>query len=127
MGQILVIDDEEAVRGILRRALERAGHEVLDADNTEEGIRCFHEHRVDLVIADLFMPKRGGLDLIRQLREDDPDVKIIAMTGAAVLRDVDIGSMAVESGARSIFRKPLDLDELEAAVSDLLAEAEVGE
>ena len=118
--RILVVDDEKQITGMLQQAFGRSGYQVVKAAGTEQAMSCFRSHPTDLVITDLFMPQRGGLDLIRQLTDETPGIKIIAITGVAVQDVADLESLATQAGARHVFRKPLDLDELLAAVDELL-------
>ena len=68
MARILVIDDDSMIRDLLREMLEQDGHDVVEAEDGEEGVRISHQARADLVITDLFLPPRGGLAVIQQLR-----------------------------------------------------------
>jgi len=115
MAQILVIDDEGAVRKMLRRLLEHLGHDVVEACDGGEGIQLFQQGGIDLIISDIVMPQ-SGLDVIRQVRQTDSDVSIIAIT------DYDIAAleMAKELGADYIFEKPLHIQDVMETVEDLL-------
>ncbi len=79
--KILVIDDEEAMRGYLRMVLEKEGYEVTDAADGHEGLEACRAELPDLVITDLVMPNKGGLETIRELKADFPALHIIAMSG----------------------------------------------
>jgi DNA-binding NtrC family response regulator len=81
LARILIIDDDENVRDVLRQMLEREGHEVDEADNGDDGVRFFSEQRQDLVITDILMPGMGGVQTIMELRLLSPEVKIIAISG----------------------------------------------
>ena len=83
MGTILVIDDQEPVRTLLRAALEGDGHEVLEASNGLLGLERSRERAADLVIVDMLMPEMNGLDLMAELNRTLPHVKVIAMSGAS--------------------------------------------
>ena len=79
---ILVIDDDAAMRGYLRIVLEREGYEVAEASDGNEGIAACHGGALpDLVLTDLVMPNKGGLETIRELKRDYPDLCIVAMSG----------------------------------------------
>ena len=84
MPRILVIDDEEIVRDMLRNLLQHAGYEVTEAPDGDEGVRLYQAERPDLLITDVFMPGRNGLEVIKELREEDPDAKIIAIAAHAL-------------------------------------------
>ncbi len=79
--RILVIDDEETMRGYLRMVLEKEGYAVSDAANGHEGLAACHADLPDLVITDLVMPNKGGLETIRDLKRDFPQLHIIAISG----------------------------------------------
>lgn len=79
--KILIIDDEETMRGYLRMVLEKEGYVVQDAADGEIGLAACHADPPDLVITDLVMPNKGGLETIRDLRRDFPHVRIIAISG----------------------------------------------
>src|SRR6267378_6795934 len=81
VARILVMDDDELLRGALRVALEAAGYEVVEAANGDEGLRLQREQGADLVLVDIFMPERDGLEVIRALRAETPQTKIVAMSG----------------------------------------------
>ena len=108
---ILLIDDQESVRMVLKRVLENAGYQVAEAANGREGLNLFRATSPDLVITDLEMPDMDGLELFWELTSDFPDVKVIAMSGAPPeLRAVK------QLGARQTFEKPFDLQVLLRAV-----------
>jgi DNA-binding NtrC family response regulator len=81
LARILIIDDDEYVRDVLRQMLEREGYEVDEACNGDDGVRIFSEQRQDLVITDILMPGMGGVQTIMELRLLSPEVKIIAISG----------------------------------------------
>jgi CheY-like chemotaxis protein len=80
-AKILVIDDEEPVRAYLRMILEREGYTVLDAEDGDAGLERCRAETPRLVITDLVMPRKGGLQTIKELRRDFPEVRIIAISG----------------------------------------------
>jgi DNA-binding response OmpR family regulator len=81
MTKRLVIEDDDRLRTTLRKMLERSGYEVVVASNGKEGIKHFREAPCDLVITDLIMPEKEGLETIRELKEEVPDIKVIAISG----------------------------------------------
>ena len=81
MATILIIDDEESIRHLLREVLEKAGHKVLEASNGREGLEVYQKHPADLVIMDLLMPDTDGLETTLQLTREYVDAKVIAITG----------------------------------------------
>ncbi|MDH5667343.1 MAG: response regulator [Nitrospira sp.] len=109
---ILVIDDQECVRMLLRLILEDAGYQVTEAMNGRHGLELFRECPADLVITDIAMPEMNGLDLILELTKAFLDIKVIAMTGASS----EELQKAKLLGARQIFQKPFNTQALLSAV-----------
>jgi len=124
MARVLVVDDEDIVRALIRRILSMDGHEVLEAANGKLAMRLFRESSPDVVITDIIMPEKEGLETIMEMRQEDPDVKIIAISGGSYLLGPgqNIVETAARMGAARVFTKPFDLKALSAAVRDLLAE-----
>ena len=116
MAQILVIDDEYECRVAFRKALEHVGHAVLEASDGEEGILLYREQQPDLVILDILMPGKEGIETTRELKREFPDVKIIAMSGSGT----GYLDMAKEFGAERTFSKPFKGEEMLKAVKKLL-------
>lgn len=81
MARILIIDDEEPVRTMLRQMLERAGHEVVEASDGDEGLALYRSAPTDLIITDILMPKKGGLAAIAEFRREFPGSRIVAVSG----------------------------------------------
>src|SRR3989442_1851329 len=81
VARILVMDDDGTLRGAIRVALEAAGYEVMEAADGQAGLRLQREQGADLVLVDIFMPKRDGLEVIRALRAERPQPAIVAMSG----------------------------------------------
>lgn len=118
MATILIIDDEESIRNLLKEVLERANHHVLLARDGQEGLILYQQNKVDLVLMDILMPGTDGLEATLQLTREYLDVKIIAMSGAQGDRNfLDVAKLF---GARRVFEKPFDLDKLVQAVNEEL-------
>jgi two-component system, response regulator, stage 0 sporulation protein F len=119
MATILVIDDEESIRNLLKEILERANHRVFEARDGKEGLALYQQNKVDLVLMDILMPGTDGLETTLQLTREYLDAKVIAMTGAQGDRNfLDVAKLF---GARRVFEKPFDLDKLVQAVNEELA------
>ena len=116
LAKILVIDDEFEVRKMLRKMLEKAGYEVTEARNGAVGINEYRKDPADVVITDIIMPDKEGMETIRELKKEFPDVKIIAMTGGNEM----YLSTAKKFGVRGAFMKPLNQSKLLGAVKELL-------
>jgi CheY-like chemotaxis protein len=116
---ILLIDDEEGFRCVLKQVLVNAGYEVMEASNGVEGIRYFYEHPADMIITDIIMPEKEGIETMIELKKAFPDVKLIAMSGGGWYgTEIDF-DMAKKLGARTL-DKPFALQELLDVVNDLL-------
>ncbi|MCK4486615.1 MAG: response regulator [Desulfobacterales bacterium] len=114
MARILVIDDHVYIRDVLRQALERFGYDVLEAPDGEVGVRLYQEEPTDLVITGIIMPEKDGIEVIKELRREFADVKIIVLSASGRLL------LAKKLGAQRIFDKPFRLKEVLEAVKDLL-------
>lgn len=119
MATILVIDDEDSIRSLLKEVLEKAGHRVLNAHDGQEGLAAYQKNKVDLVLMDILMPNTDGLEATLHLTREYVDAKIIAMTGAQ--GDKNFLDVAKLFGARRVFEKPFDLAKLVQAVNEELA------
>jgi len=118
MARILIVDDEEMDRLLGRTILQDAGHELLFAQDGDAALKTYREEEVDLVVTDLAMPNLNGLRLIRTLRDEDPDARIIAVSGVSpeqLPRAKDLGA------SRTLF-KPLSREALLEAVEEVLDE-----
>ena len=116
MARVLVVDDEEVSRLVIGKILENAKHEVAYAANGEQGINYYNKDPFDVVVVDLVMPVKNGLQMIRELYEHYRDVKIIAVTGV----DPENLPLAEQLGAVASMTKPVNpeklLEEIEAAL-----------
>ncbi|MDP3921045.1 MAG: response regulator [Candidatus Omnitrophota bacterium] len=121
MAHIIVIDDNTDIREILGTFLTESGYEVTLAADGKQGVDRFREKAADLVITDLLMPEQEGVETIRILRKEAPNLRIIAMSGGAKLIPVDYLDLARKLGANRVFQKPFDIQELLKAIEDLLA------
>ena len=119
MARILLVEDDDNARKALRRILERAGFIITEAANGSEALQFYHAMPVDLVITDILMPERDGLETIMALRKVVSDVKIIAISGGGGI-NMDVLSVAKQLGACCAFHKPVDIRELLVAVYKLL-------
>ncbi|MFC1835114.1 response regulator [Thermodesulfobacteriota bacterium] len=121
MGRILVVDDDNQVREMLKQMLERDGHEVVEASDGNAAIKLYTQNPTDIIVTDIFMPDIGGIDTIAGLKGQFPDAKIIAISGGG--GDVaaqDCLEFAERMGVDRTFSKPLSNEEFTAAVSELL-------
>jgi DNA-binding NtrC family response regulator len=120
MARILVIDDQEPIRRIVRRALEQAGHEVIDASDGEMGMQMLARHSVAVVISDIFMPGQDGILTLRQIRKQFPDVKVIVISGGDSTGMLDLRRDAELLGAVKSLQKPFTAREIIDLVRSVL-------
>lgn len=121
MASILLVEDENDLRDVVRRTLEGAGHRVREAVNGEKALAAFHADPPDLVITDIIMPNKDGLAFIAALRGAHPQARIIAMSGGGRARFLDLLSVAEKAGANFALAKPFRKSELLACVERVLA------
>jgi YesN/AraC family two-component response regulator len=117
MARILLIDDDDAVRTTLRLTLVHFGHTVIEARNGKEGMERFQHANVDLVITDIVMPEKDGLEVVMELRERHSSVKIIAISGADSGDYLDSARLM---GAAKVLLKPFTNERLMTAINGLL-------
>jgi len=116
---ILLVEDEDMVRDLTKRILERSGYTVLSAANGKEAL-SLHEkerHRISLVILDVIMPEMGGRECLKRLHEINPELKILVTSGYYAR---EIEAEAIESGARGFVCKPYDMERMLTAVREVL-------
>ena len=118
MTKILVVDDDPAIRDLLCKALERDGFTVDQAEDGDEGCRKFDQSPADLVVLDIMMPNKEGLETIMSLKKTDPAVKIIAMSGGGHSGMMDALPIAKKLGALVTLPKPIEITELLELVHD---------
>lgn len=122
-GRILVIDDDPSIRQTLHIALSKAGYDVLGARDGEEAIQLWRDQGADLVIADILMPKKSGLQVIKELQAHSPSPPVIAMTDGGRTKNLNPLSHAELMGAVRTVAKPFSLEKMLAAVEQALAES----
>jgi len=120
VASILVIDDDPSLRRTMRRILERGGHSVREAEHGLAGLRMVAAEAPDVVVTDLLMPEKEGIETIVELREKHPSVGILAVSGAGGLAD---GGPLVDAklfGADSTLPKPFAVEDFLRAIEDVL-------
>ena len=121
MAKILLIDDDEYIRMWTSIHLDKAGHQTTTAADGDPGINLASKIKFDLVITDIIMPDKEGLETIIELKKGNPDLPIIAMSGGGHMSSDDILELALSLGANAVLRKPFDGSELIALVESCLA------
>jgi CheY-like chemotaxis protein len=120
MGVVLVVDDDAMIRDVIRSALEGAGHRVIEAAEGSEALQKLTEGSVELLIVDIMMPKKGGIETLMELRRSVPGIKTIVVTGKVDTDSASFKNLIHAFGVQQVFPKPFDLEELTAAVEQLL-------
>lgn len=122
MAKILVVDDEQNIRNILREMLKKEAHEVFEAGSGQEATEILDGNAIEILITDLVMPGKTGLDLIMEIKERMPKLNIIAISGGGGINGrFDYLPIAQLIGANNIIRKPFSMADIKKAVSELLA------
>jgi signal transduction histidine kinase/CheY-like chemotaxis protein len=120
IGRILLIDDESAIRKLFIQKLAGRGYEIIEACDGKEGLKLYHENRPDLVITDLVMPEKEGIETITELKREFPNTKIIAISGGGRNIPDAYLQLAKNLGVERTFPKPVDWPELIKTIRDLL-------
>jgi DNA-binding response OmpR family regulator len=122
MARILIIDDDDQVRKMLRLTLNAAGFDVVEAQDGKVAMKLFHEDPtlVDLVITDLIMPEKEGIETIIELRRDFPKIPIIAISGGGRIDPNDYLILAKKLGAQITLEKPFSRKDIIDAVNELI-------
>ncbi|MCC6913947.1 MAG: response regulator [Rhodospirillaceae bacterium] len=120
MAKILLIEDDALLAGVMEAVLRKAGYTVVTIPNGGSALAKLEGENPDLVITDLIMPEKEGIETIRAIREKDEHVPIVAYSGGGVMKNYDFLKMAVKLGANDALCKPFANEELLAAVKRLL-------
>lgn len=131
MVKILVIDDEEEIRDVLQQVLQRAGFEVCVADCGDTGIDMLRVRPVEVVIVDIIMPGKSGVQITKEIGKEFPNTKILAISGGGNIGPLSYNptgiattaylNSALEAGAHAILTKPFNSQDVIEAVRDLAA------
>lgn len=122
MSRILVVDDDEMIRLLLRRVLEKAGHEVCEAPDGRVAMKIYSEQKPDCVITDLIMPDQEGIETIQQMRRHAHTAPIIATSGQSSLMVAHYLKIARALGADAVVEKPFSIAQMLELVTRLLAQ-----
>lgn len=120
MANILIIDDDIQFRTMLRKMIERNGYEVIEASGGKEGIKLYRKNPTDLIITDLIMPEKDGIETIQELKKEFPDIRIIAISGGGRLGPQDYLHLAKMFGVQRTLTKPIELPVLLQTIEELL-------
>lgn len=122
MARILVTDDNPAIRTLLTEILENRGHEVETATEGISALKCLQTSAFEVLVTDIFMPGKDGIELIMEVRVLYPNLKIIAISGGGPGMGMDLLKPAQRLGAMRILRKPVSRADLLQAVDEVLGE-----
>jgi DNA-binding response OmpR family regulator len=122
MANVLVVDDEPMLRRTFRAILEQAGHVVVEAEDGARAIALFSAHKPDLVITDIIMPNREGVEFIGEMRRHDREVPIIAISGGGSTGGELFLTLASHLGATRTLQKPIRQAALLEAVDACLSQ-----
>jgi CheY-like chemotaxis protein len=122
MATILIVDDDPQVCDVLEQVLQKEGHRVCSALNGAEGICLYRQHLPDLVLLDILMPQKEGLETILEIRQEFPNVKIIAMSAASEGAKIDLLELAQRLGAQHRMTKPFQLQKVIELVDTALSQ-----
>lgn len=127
MQRILVIDDDEMTLEVLRKILETEGYEVVTALDGQKGLDAFRQNPVDMVITDLVMPVKDGLRTIMELRKEDKNLPIIAISAGGAIAKERYLTAAQYLGDVTAIPKPIKREEIVVAVKKLLQEKDLSD
>ena len=122
MKHVLIADDDDQIRGLLCETFTQAGYDTLSASNGLEVLEMVNELPCDIIIADILMPEKEGIEMIMELRLQWPDIPVIAMSGGGYVDAGKYLGIAERLGVKATFQKPFDRRDLLRAVEEILAE-----
>lgn len=120
MSAILVVDDQKGIRDVLRKVLIEAGHDVAEAENGAAALALARGQAFNLIITDIIMPEMEGIETIATMKREQPNLKILAMSGGGRAKVMDFLAVARKTGADAILEKPFRKSELLDRVAELL-------
>ena len=122
MARILLVDDDDQVRQMLKKTFEREGYEVVEASDGVQAIEAYDPQSIDIVITDIVMPEKEGIETIRDIRTTNPKAKIIAISGGGRIQPGDYLNWAQRFGVEATFTKPIRRQEILDTIEELLKE-----
>jgi len=121
MARIMIVEDDDALRSVLRRSLETEGHQVIEEPDGGSALRHFAGDPADLVVSDVFMPVMDGIDFLMRVRDAFPEARIIVMSGGGDLGKTSVLDAAARLGADGVLEKPFEIAEFLEMVRATLA------
>ena len=120
MTAILMVDDQKELRAVVRRVLTEAGYEVAEAEDGDAALAAFRASPPALVITDIVMPGKAGIEVIATMKREHPEVKVLAISGGGRAHVMDFLAIARKVGADAALEKPFRKSDLLARVAELL-------
>ena len=120
MAVLLVIDDDAGMRKLMVRTLSNGNHLVIEAENGREGLKLMDQHKPDVVITDILMPQKEGIETIREVQERAPNTRIIAVSGGGMSHNLMFLDVARAFGADAVLAKPFRPAQLVDMVEQVL-------
>ncbi len=120
MPSILIIDDDDSLRDALCRTLRKEDYTIMEASDGRQGMKQLERSPANLILLDMFMPDKDGLETIMELRRTHPGVRVIAMSGGGFKGTVDVLHVAKKLGVRRTLSKPFTREQLLDAVREEL-------
>lgn len=120
MAVLLVIDDDAGMRKLMVRTLSAGNHQVIEAENGREGLKLMDQHKPDVVITDILMPQKEGIETIREVQERAPNTRIIAVSGGGMSHNLMFLDVARAFGADAVLAKPFRPAQLVDMVEQVL-------
>jgi DNA-binding response OmpR family regulator len=122
MSKIMVIDDTDSVRASICKILKKSGNEVIEAKDGEQALESLKKQKCDLLILDVVMPKKGGVQALMEINQIDPKVKIIFITGKVPQESDAFRLLSSSFGVKDIIYKPFKKEDLLAKVKKCINE-----
>jgi DNA-binding NtrC family response regulator len=122
MASILITDDEPSIRKLLGVMLKDAGHIVYQASNGVEAMRILDAKKIDIMIIDIVMPEKGGIETIMQVRENHPDLDLIVVSGKVSIENDAFQNLIKQYRVYKVFDKPFEKEDIFSAVEELAAD-----
>lgn len=124
MPSILIADDEIYIRELIKRSLAEYDYQIHEASNGNEAIEILKNNPVDLLIIDMVMPHKGGIETLMELRDHNRDLKVIAITGKIATTRDSVQGIAKQFNVDMVLEKPFDMFEFTQTVRSLLSDIE---
>ena len=125
MATVMIVDDEELIRSMIRKSLIRIGYNVLEAENGIKAMEIVGKEHIDMIISDLVMPEKGGIELMIELKNIFPNIKKIAISGKLPTENTSISDLAERFNVDAVFSKPFELFDLLKTVQALVPATEL--